>query len=67
MSEADRVREELHDDPFVSNADYGRLVEEAADADERREWEAEKPPISELLDGYFADVKAHAESRLRRR
>jgi hypothetical protein len=40
--EADRVREELRDNPFVSNEDYGRLVEEAADADERREWEAER-------------------------
>ena len=30
------------DDPFVSNEDYGRLVEEAADADERTSWDAEE-------------------------
>jgi hypothetical protein len=36
------VRESLWDDPFVSNQDYGRLVEEAAEADERASWEAER-------------------------
>lgn len=41
-SEAAKVRAALQDDPTVSNADYGRLVEEAADADERRSWNAEK-------------------------
>jgi len=40
--EADVVREALRDDPFVTNEDYGRLVEEAADADERRSLEAER-------------------------
>lgn len=39
--EADKVREELFDDPFVSNEDYGRLVEEAAEADERKSWAGE--------------------------
>ncbi len=41
MNEESMVRERLHDDPFVSNEDYGRLVEEAADADERASWRAE--------------------------
>lgn len=40
-SEAQRVREALHDDPTVSDADYGRLVEEADEADERASWAAE--------------------------
>ena len=43
MTEAERVREALHDDPFVSDADYGRLVEEAAEADERASWKLECP------------------------
>lgn len=41
-SEEAKVRAELYDDPFVDNETYGRLVEEAADADERRSWEAER-------------------------
>lgn len=35
--EADTVRETLHDDPFVSDEDFGRLVEEADEADRVRE------------------------------
>lgn len=50
MREADRVREALHDDPFVSNADYGRLVEEAAEADERASW-AQECPEPEMDEG----------------
>jgi hypothetical protein len=46
-SEADRVRETLWGDPFVSNADYGRLVEEAEEADERASWAAECPEPDE--------------------
>lgn len=42
-SEADRVRVALHDDPTVDNETYGRLVEEAAEADERHSWKAEEP------------------------
>lgn len=42
MSEAERVRRELAGDPFTSNADYGRLVEEAARADEVASWAAER-------------------------
>jgi hypothetical protein len=41
--EADIVRERLIDDPFVSNEDFGRLVGEADEADQRREWAAELP------------------------
>lgn len=40
--EADAVREALWDDPFVTDAEYGRLVAEADESDQRREWEAEK-------------------------
>lgn len=43
-SEADAVRDELGADPFTSDEDYGRLVEEAADADERASWGAEREP-----------------------
>lgn len=38
---ADKVRGELLDDPFVSNEDYGRLVAEADEQDQRDEWAAE--------------------------
>ena len=41
--EADIVREALFDDPFVDNETYGRLVEEAAEQDERNAWAAEVP------------------------
>jgi CTP:molybdopterin cytidylyltransferase MocA len=40
-SEADMVRAALADDPLVSNEDYGRLVEEAAEADEIAALDAE--------------------------
>ena len=42
-SEAAAVRRELADDPTVDAGTYGRLVEEAAEADERRSWSAELP------------------------
>ena len=42
--ELGKVRAELHDDPFVSDADYGAIAEDAAQADERAAWEAEKEP-----------------------
>jgi hypothetical protein len=32
--EADAVREALFSDPFTTNEDYGRLMQEAADADD---------------------------------
>lgn len=42
LSEESVVRRELGDDPFVSNEDFGRLVEEAAEADEARMLRAEQ-------------------------
>lgn len=50
MTEVERVREALHDDPFVTDADYGRLVAEADEADERASWAAECPGDEELRD-----------------
>ena len=60
--EADRVREALHDDPFVSNADYGTLVAEADEADERATWAAECP---EVLDEGPVGLAAHKSMRFR--
>lgn len=54
-SEVDRVRESLFDDPFVSNQDYGRLIAEADEADERATWAAECPePDDEAPTGVAA-------------
>lgn len=44
-SEAEKVRHELHDDPTVSDDTYGRLVAEADESDQRREWNAEREPV----------------------
>ena len=41
-SELDKVHRELFHDPFLSNEDYGKLAQEADEADERRSWEAER-------------------------
>lgn len=41
--EAEKVRHELHDDPSVDNPTYGRLVQEAAEADDARALEGERP------------------------
>jgi hypothetical protein len=41
--DADTVRAALKDDPFVTNADFGQLVEEQAAADEVATWAAEVP------------------------
>lgn len=43
MREADKVRETYRDDPTVSNAEYGEMVEQADCADEAREWQQENP------------------------
>lgn len=62
--EADKVREALHDDPFVTDAEYGRLVEEAAEADERASWAAECPEVEELHEGPIG-IAAHKSMRFR--
>jgi len=43
-SHADRAREAYRDDPFVSNEEYGRLVEEADQQDQQDELDAEREP-----------------------
>jgi hypothetical protein len=53
LTEAEAVRHNLYDDPFVSHPDYGRLVEEAADADERRSWADEQDP--DFVEGHRFD------------
>lgn len=50
MTHADKARETYRDDPFVSNEEYGRLVEEADQQDQQEEFEAEREPL-ECLDG----------------
>lgn len=61
MGEADKVREALRDDPFVTNAEYGRLVAEADEADERASWAAECPEPDEGPIG----LAAHKSMRFR--
>lgn len=43
MSEVDKVRHAYALDPSISNEDYVRLIDEADQADQAREYEAEKP------------------------
>jgi hypothetical protein len=50
----DIVREAYFHDPTVSDTEYGRLMEEADQADQARELEAEVPPASdEEIDNSF--------------
>lgn len=49
-SDAAIVRASLFDDPAVSNADYGRMVEEAAQADDARTLDAEREPFEQRGD-----------------
>lgn len=41
LRETEMVRDAYFADPFTSNEDYGRMMADAADADERRGWAAE--------------------------
>ena len=44
---ADDARRHYMNDPFISNEEYGQLVEEADIADLQREYEAERPPATD--------------------
>jgi len=45
MLEADAVRLAYFDDPTLSHAEYGQLVEEADEADQARALELERPEL----------------------
>ncbi len=59
MNEAEKIRAELYDDKTVTNAEYGALVEDAAQADERAAWEAERdePPPANPYQGAMLCVQ----------